>query len=180
VTRSFDAIALVGPPGSGKSFLGNHLAALGIASYVELEPILAAKFGRGDELAARIAEAGAFVWASYEEQLRTSALAVAIETTGVEDRALLDALARRYRVAFVHVETPRSVCVERVIARGDARNISRSGDPARIGRFYDLWCEGVAPRFSFALTVDGESVDAAAREIRGFLERESDPRRSET
>jgi predicted ATPase len=35
----------MGAPGSGKSFLGHHLAARGIAAYRELEPILRERFG---------------------------------------------------------------------------------------------------------------------------------------
>lgn len=35
---------LMGAPGSGKSFLGHHLAARGIAAYRELEPILRERF----------------------------------------------------------------------------------------------------------------------------------------
>ena len=37
---SYEAIVLMGPPGSGKSFLGNHLASQGMVSYLELEPFL--------------------------------------------------------------------------------------------------------------------------------------------
>ena len=67
-----EAIILMGPPGSGKSSLANHLAAEGIASYLEVEPILVAEFGTGQEFQSRIKEAGAFLWHSYTEQLRAS------------------------------------------------------------------------------------------------------------
>lgn len=58
----FDAIVLMGPPGSGKSHLGRVLQERGIGSYRELEPLLRETFGSGREFNARIREAGAFVW----------------------------------------------------------------------------------------------------------------------
>jgi shikimate kinase len=176
VRERFDALVLMGPPGSGKSFLGRHLAATRVAAYVEMEPLLAERFGRGEAFAARIAEAGAFLWSSYVDQLATSKLPVAFESTGVSDRALLDALHRSYRVAFVRVETPRFVCAERVVTRGTRRNIASTDDAERVGRFYDLWCERVAPTLRFDAIVDGADVAAAAQVIREMLERKENQR----
>jgi hypothetical protein len=140
-----------------------------------MEPILAERFGRGETFEARLAEVGAFLWRSYLE-LATSALPVAFESTGVSDRSLLDALCRSRRVAFVRVETPRGTCVERVLDRGASRNVSSADDPERVGRFYDLWCERVAPTLRFDATVDGTDVASAARTIREMLaHRESEP-----
>ena len=169
--RAVDALLLIGPPGAGKSFLGRHLAAVGVAHYVELEPILAERFGRGENFQARIAEAGAFLWRSYVEQLASSPLTVAIESTGVGDRRLLDALQRRYLVRFVRVEAPRDVCALRVVSRGADGNISASEDPERVGRFFDAWCERIAPSFRFDETVDGTDLASATRAIRGILGR---------
>ncbi len=42
---SLEVIVLMGPPGSGKSFLGNRLKQQGIVDYVEREPILVETFG---------------------------------------------------------------------------------------------------------------------------------------
>ena len=40
MARACDALILSGPPGLGKSFLGNRLAREGIAEYQQVEPAL--------------------------------------------------------------------------------------------------------------------------------------------
>jgi hypothetical protein len=161
----------MGPPGSGKSFLANRLAAEGIASYLEIEPILVARFGTGQEFQSQIKEVGAFLWHSYTEQLRSSQLPMIFESTGVTDRLLLDRLRRSYQTATAHVKAGRSLCIHRLLGRGRGHNISNSDDPEVIGGFYDFWCEQVAPTYDFDLSVDGVDVPAATREIREFISR---------
>jgi hypothetical protein len=163
----------MGPPGCGKSFLGNRLARQGIASYLELEPILRERFGTGDEFRARILEVGAFLVRSYRDQLARSVLPVAFESTGITDRPILEQLMRRHRVSLVRVQVDRSVCVDRVISRPREKNISASTDRDLIGRFVDLWVEKVAPTYRFDLEVDGADADAAADAIRAFLDANS-------
>ena len=68
MTDSMDVIVLMGPPGSGKSFLCNELNARGIASYRELEPLIRKRFGDEDEMKERLREVGAFVWMSNAGQ----------------------------------------------------------------------------------------------------------------
>jgi deoxyadenosine/deoxycytidine kinase len=164
-----EAIILMGFPGSGKSFLANHLSAEGIASYLEIEPILVARFGTGQEFQSQIKEVGAFLWRSYSEQLCSSQLPVIFESTGVSDRILLDRLRRTYQTAIVHVRTDRSTCISRLLRRARGYNISNSDDPEVIGGFYDFWYEQVAPTYGFDLSVDGVDVQAATREIRDFI-----------
>jgi hypothetical protein len=165
----FDAVLLLGPAGSGKSFLGRRLNEREVASYVELEPILRARFGTGEAFRARLREVGAFMLGSYREQLRSSALPVAIESAGVMDRSIVELLLREHRVATVLVRTPRHVCAERVVARPAGGNISATADRELVGRFYDIWFAKVAPSYRFDLEVDGADADAAVEAIRAFL-----------
>jgi hypothetical protein len=125
---SFDAIILMGPPGSGKSFLGRHLSRHAIASYVELEPVLRQTFGTGEVFRARIHEVGAFLMRSYREQLSRATLPVAFESTGVSDRIILEQLMRDHRVAVARVRADRSVCMDRVVSRPIGTNISETTD----------------------------------------------------
>lgn len=134
-----------------------------------MEPILRERFGSGDAFQARLEEAGAFLAAAYRDQLAGSRLPVALESTGVMDRALLDALAREHRLARVRVRTARALCIERVVSRSGDENIARSTDHGRVGRFHDLWLERIAPSYSFDLEVDGADAAAAADAILAFL-----------
>jgi hypothetical protein len=162
----------MGPPGSGKSFLGKRLSERKIASFVELEPVLRLRFGTGEAFRARIREAGAFLVRSYREQLARSALPVAFESTGVSDRAILEELMRDHRVGLARVKTARAICVERVVSRPAGANINETADRELVGRFYDLWSEKIAPAWRFDLEVDGTDVEAAAASLRAFLETE--------
>jgi adenylate kinase family enzyme len=164
-----DAVVLLGPPGSGKSFLGNRLAECAIASYVEVEPILRERFGAGAAFQARIREAGAFIVDFYREQLACAARPVAFESTGVVDRPLLQRLARDHSVAFVRVNAPRATCVERVVSRPSGANIASTTDRELVGRFWDRWNREIAPAFDFDLEVDGTDVEAATTSLRAFL-----------
>jgi hypothetical protein len=100
-------------------------------------------------------------------------LPVTLESTGVSDRRLLDALSREYRVAMARIRADRQLCIERLIARPRGKNISNSDDPDLIGRFYDHWCDKVAPTYTFDLEIDGSDARAATQAIRGFLARAS-------
>jgi adenylate kinase family enzyme len=167
----YDAIVLMGPPGSGKSFLGNDLSRRGITSFVELEPILRQRFGTGEAFRARIREAGALLVRSYREQLARSALPVAFESTGVSDRAILEELMRDHRVGLARVKTARAICVARVVSRPAGANINETADRELVGRLYDRWTREIAPTYRFDLEVDGTDVEAAALSLRAFLEK---------
>lgn len=113
----FDGIVLMGPPGSGKSYLGRALRDASVARYEEVEPLFVARFSTGASFAARKDEALAFIRGRYERQLGVPGLPVVIETTGLSDRPMLDDLVARYRLAFVALDTAREVCIERVRGR---------------------------------------------------------------
>ena len=167
----YAGLVLIGPPGSGKSFLGAQLAARRVAAYTELEPLLRARFGSGDAFGGKLREAGEFLWRSYQAQLRDAKLPVAFESAGVIDRVLLERLRREHRVAFVEVRAARALCVERVVTRSPERSIHATTDRERVGRHYDLWQERVAPTFRFDLWVDGDDVESAVAAVRSFLRR---------
>jgi hypothetical protein len=164
----------MGPPGCGKSFLGNHLSELGVVSYVELEPILVEKFGTGPEFAANKPRAIDFIRQSYREQLADRSRVVAFESTGVTDRPHLEDLLRCHRVALVKVATAKPICLQRIAERARGRNISN--DIVASDRFYYFWRDEVAPTYAFALEVKGDDVDGATNMIRRYLQDGAAPR----
>lgn len=149
----FEGVVLMGPPGSGKSYLGRALRDAGIARYEEIEPLLVARFGTGAAFAARKDEALAFIREQYARSLDAQGPPVVIETTGLSDRPMLDHFAARNRLAFVALDTPREVCVERVMARAPGANLSNDVDAA--GRFHDYWHAEVADSYTFELRIGG-------------------------
>lgn len=167
--RRYDALVLLGPPGSGKSYLGRFLHERGVGTYRELEPLLREKFGSGKEFAARIQEAGAFVWRSYQEQLAESGPTPVFESAGVDDRLLLEQLEKQCSIGFVHVHVSRDLCVERVITRPVDRNINHTTNRELVGRFYDFWYSKVFPKYGCAITVEGDDPVGACRAIGDLL-----------
>ena len=143
----------MGPPGSGKSFLGCELAEQGVAAFIE----------------AHIAEVDELLWRSYCEQIRESELVVALESNGVSHRNLLEDLQGSYRVALVHVDAARELCIARVVTRALERNTQPATDRETVGRFYDAWRAQIAPTYAFDLAVDGADVDHASAGIRSLL-----------
>jgi hypothetical protein len=165
---SLDAIVPMGPPGSGKSFLGNRLKLHGIVAYVELEPILVDTFGTGPEFASNKARAVAFIRDCYREQLAHRSNVIAFESTGVTDRPLLEEIQRCHNVALVKFVTPKPICLQRIASRPSGKNLSNH--IAASERFYDYWYSEVEPTYSFALAVDGEDAEQACRVILQFLQ----------
>ena len=158
----------MGPPGSGKSFIGNCLALRGIAHYVELEPVLVARFGQRRDFLLRKEAALRFIRDSYITQLKDAARPVAFESTGVSDRSLLEDLMRQHTLILAKIQTPRHICVERVTRRPNHLNLGN--DPSATAKFYDFWYKAVEPTYSFAATIDGVDIDRALREIAQLLD----------
>jgi hypothetical protein len=159
-------LILMGPFGSGKSYLGNRLREKGIADYVELEPIVYGRFGRGPVF--DLERATAFIRAHYEDSLSAAGKLVAFESTGVVQRPLVLDIIARYEVALVRVSTPKDLCVARVARRNEES--SRPIALSKVVAFHDYWITEIAPTYDFSLEVDGTNDKVALRTISQFVQ----------
>ncbi len=159
-------VILMGPFGSGKSYLGRRLNALGIAKYTELEPIVYDLFA--DESGLNVEMATKYIRAHYFENLSVASEMIAFESTGVVQRPLLLDVMDKFQIALIKVCTPKEVCLERVAQR----NLT-SKHPVEMSKaeaFYDYWMEEIAPIYNFALEVNGQDEQVAIEAIKELIQ----------
>ena len=170
-STNIKGVVLLGPPGSGKTFIGNLLEKQGIAHYTEMEEKLLHLFGRGQTFAKHKAEALQFIQQHYELEFNSVLYPIVIESTGVSDRPMLEGFEKKYRILFIKIDTPKSVCIERVQNRTPGKNLNN--DSSFTEDFYEFWHSEIEPTYSFALTVDGANAEDAVKKIREIIHRTS-------
>lgn len=147
----------MGPPGSGKSTLGNALEKTGLGSYTELEPLVVEKFGEGDAFIPNRPRAHAWIRNFYREQVRTCHLPVVYETTGIGDREFINELSQQYALLFCKVVASKTLCLDRIRTRSKGRNVNAS--PYTPGDFYDFWYAEIEPTYGFDVSAPGTDIE---------------------
>jgi shikimate kinase len=161
-STKLDGIILMGPFGSGKTYLGNRLREQGVADYVDLEPIVYSKFSDGEDF--DVAGATEFIRDHYYEQLVAGHELVAFESTGVVQRPLLLEVMAKFNIALIRLRAPKALCLDRVARRNQTSKHPVDLDKA--GEFFDYWHNDIAPTYEFSLEVDGTDVVDAIEKIR--------------
>lgn len=162
---NFAGLILMGPFGSGKSFLGRSLDSEGIAQFTDLEPIIYDLFS--NESGLDIEKATRYIRSHYFDSLSSAQPVAAFESTGVVQRPLLLEVMEKFKVAVIQVQTPKKICLERVAQRNQ-----RSKHPIELSKadeFYDYWTEEIAPTYKFDLEVDGLDAESAIGDIRKLI-----------
>jgi shikimate kinase len=158
-------LLLVGPKGSGKTFLGTLVAReLGIPFlHVEQVFIEAMRGSRSGGMS--LDEEGyARVLAAVEAILRRGPVVV-LESTGVSGvfPAFLSALRAQFRVTLVAVRAPLDRCLERVRTRDERRHILVSDR-----RVQEINEQAVAVRLPWDLEIDNGGPAAPESVVRQF------------
>lgn len=160
--QNLDGIILMGPFGSGKSYLGRRLHSKGVAQFTELEPIVYDLFS--NESGLDIDNATKYIRAHYFDTLSSNQGLAAFESTGVVQRPLLLEVLEKYQIALVRICTPKEICLERVAQRN-----LESKYPVELSKaaeFHDYWTQEIAPTYDFALEVTGLDEQAAIQAIK--------------
>ena len=163
-------IALIGPPGSGKTYLGQRIQAqLGLA-FRDVERELVERYGSRASFVKDKSAALAALEGEVRERLAASPVPVVIESTGLSDGPMLVRLGQEFPVLWIKVHAPRELCVARVQSRGGGGNLSN--DPQQAAEFHDFWLREVEPRYSFDLQVanDGSADGAFLLELAARVE----------
>ncbi len=162
---NLDGIILMGPFGSGKSYLGRRLHKEGIAQFTDLEPIVYDLFSNEDDL--DIERATKYIRTHYFDTLSAKQGLAAFESTGVVQRPLLLEVLNTFQVALVRVCTPKEICLERIAQRN--LKSQRPVELENATNFYDYWTEEIAPTYQFTLEVDGLDAQAATQAIKSLI-----------
>ena len=165
--RGAPVVALVGPPGSGKTYVGHLLARqLGYA-FSDVERELMERYGSREAFLEDKDEALALRESELRKTIESSHVPVVIESTGLSDRVMLEGLQSEFTVILVKLWSPSETCVARVRSRKAGSNFSNS--PEDTARLHEIWMREAAPSYDFDLEMvnDGkqerEIVDGVAR-----------------
>jgi len=163
-------LVLLGPPGSGKTHLGERLRGTLGFCFEDEEAALVRRYGSRQGFLRWKAEALAERERQIRARVESSATPVVIESTGVSDQPMLESLARDFRVVRVKVIAGRDTCVGRVRSRPDGRNLNNAPDDAE--RFHDRWVREIEPRYAFdlELATDARAEDDLIQAVGALVE----------
>jgi GNAT superfamily N-acetyltransferase/shikimate kinase len=125
-----EVVVLIGPPGSGKSVVGDALAARGLR-WRDWEPEIVARWGSREAFVARKAEALPLLHAEMRAWIAQPGPPVVVETTGLSDAAFLDALAAERTCLVVRLDVTEDEALRRVAARPRGRHLTDDVEPNR-------------------------------------------------
>jgi shikimate kinase len=170
MTETARVVVLIGPPGSGKSTIGDELGQRGYRWRSWEEYILERWGGRDAFVAAKDVALPALhekirSWIDAEE---TPAV---IETTALSDAPFLDALSRERACVFVRLDVSEEEALRRVAARQAGRHLSDDTEANRI--VWRAFSSLVVPHRRVDLVISTEHTDPglAAEQIIEMLTR---------
>ena len=151
-------VVLLGAPGSGKSTVGEELGRRGLR-WRDWEPEIVARWGSRDDFVARKAELLPVLHAEILGWVAEGGAPAVVESTGLSDAPLLDALARDHDCVVVRLDVTRDAAAARVAARERGRHLSDDGAANRAvwRAFHDL----VVPARPAGLVIDTATVAPA-------------------
>ncbi|MDJ0523711.1 MAG: shikimate kinase [Planctomycetota bacterium] len=147
-------VVLLGPPGSGKSWLGRRLQESLGWSFRDTERELLERYGSRDAFIQDKEAALQGIERELGERIASSSVPVVFESTGLSDRELVLRLMRECESMLVKVFASEDLCVERV--RNRRPGVHLNDDPEWTRQFHRMWCRDVAPSYRFDSEISNE------------------------
>jgi shikimate kinase len=173
VVRVVSVVVLLGAPGSGKSVIGNELGRRGLRWH-DWEATILERWESRENFVANKAQALPLLHRQIVEWIESDVQVAVVETTGLSDAPLIDALDGSGSALIVRLDVSEEEASRRVAARIHGRHLSDDLDVNRaVGRAFR---RVVIPRQRVDLVIDTEtdSIDAAVARITSTLRASSD------
>jgi shikimate kinase len=118
-----DVVVLLGPPGSGKSTVGELLGRRGLRWH-EWEPVILERWGDREAFLAVKAEALPQLHREIRGWIAAGAAPAVVESTGLSDGDLLDGLEHDHRCLVIRLDVGEDEAMARVAARDRDRHLT--------------------------------------------------------
>lgn len=146
-------VILLGPPGSGKTSVGEELARRGMA-WRDVEAELQRRWGSRERFLERKAEALAQLHEEVLGWIGGVDVPAVVESTGLSDAPLLDEIERAHDCLVVRLEVSERAALARVAAREPGRHLT--DDPRHVEPVRRAFEELVVPTRRVHLVLDTE------------------------
>jgi shikimate kinase len=146
-------VILLGPPGSGKTTVGEELARRGMA-WRDVEAELRRRWGSRDRFLERKAEALPVLHAELLGWIGGVDVPAVVESTGLSDAPLLDEIERAHDCLIVRLAVSERAGLARVAARAPGRHLT--DDPRLVEPVRRAFDEFVVPTRRVHLVLDTE------------------------
>ena len=130
MSRGIGVVVLLGPPGSGKSTVAEELAGRGFR-WRDWEPEIVERWGSRKRFVARKAVALPDLHEAIMQWVAAGGSPAVVETTGLSDAPLLEALEREHPCLVVRLDVSEETALRRTAARKAGRHLTDDLDATR-------------------------------------------------